>query len=43
MLIFSRVYDKLSIDGKRVWKTEKGYIQFAQNNKVDEKKMKSNS
>ena len=31
--------DKLSIDGRRVWKTEKGYIQFAENNKVDEKNL----
>lgn len=33
------VNDKLSIDGKRVWKTEKGYIQFSGNNKVDEKNL----
>jgi hypothetical protein len=31
--------DKLSIDGRRVWKTEKGYIEFAGNNKVDEKNL----
>ncbi len=33
------INNELSIDKRRVWKTENGYIQFANNNKVDEKNL----